>query len=251
MLRTISGLGRNHLMVVPAAARATALCELLGLMGTGAVLVDAAGGIVGMSAAAEACLDQGLMIRNRRLAAEHPRTHRALTGLIDKALERDRAPTDETVIVERHTARPLIVRAFALDRRAQSLFHPARAMVVVVDAARVTLPTEQQLSSIFGLSRGEARLATRLAAGDNLATAAQNCGISYETARKRVKGAFAKTDTRRQAELVALLISIGSIAAGVDPVRRPRPASPLPIEPAIVDPHKQAKTASPTVWPSV
>ena len=238
-------------MEVSVADRASTLCELLGLMGTGAVLVDAAGEIAGMSPAAEACLDRGLMIRNRRLAAEDLRTHRALTGLIDKALARDGAPTDETVIVERRTARPLIVRAFALDRRARSLFRPARAIVVVVDAARVTLPTQQQLSSIFGLSRGEAQLATRLAAGDNLATAAQGCGISYETARKRVQGAFAKTDTRRQAELVALLISIGAIAAGVDPVLRRRPASPRPIEPAIVDPRQQARAPSPTVWPSV
>jgi DNA-binding CsgD family transcriptional regulator len=122
-------------------------------------------------------------------------------------------------------------------------------MVIVVDAARVMLPTERQLSSIFGLSRGEAQLATRLAAGDNLATAAQNCGISYETARKRVKGAFAKTDTRRQAELVALLFRIGSISAGVDHVMRRQSTSALPIEAVLVEAHKAA-TARPTAWPS-
>src|SRR6185437_15449632 len=65
--------------------------------------------------------------------------------------------------------------------------------------------------SLFAFSHGEARLARRLAAGDMLATAAHVCGISYETARKRLKGAFDKTDTRRQSELVALLIRLGSI----------------------------------------
>jgi hypothetical protein len=48
-----------------------------------------------------------------------------------------------------------------------------------------------------------------------------------------------------------LLISIGSIAAGSDPGLRRRPAASLPIETAIVDPQKQAKTASLTMWPSV
>jgi len=198
--------------IATAADAANALCGLLDQWGTGALLLDADGEILGMGAAAAACMGEGLLIRDRRLAAADLRTNRALAGLIDDTLgRRGGTSTDDGVIVERRDARPLIVRALPLDGQARSAFHPARAMVIILDAARVMLPTERQLGSMFALSRGEARVARRLAAGDTLAAAAQLCGISYETARKRLKGAFAKTDTRRQAELVALIIRIGSI----------------------------------------
>jgi DNA-binding CsgD family transcriptional regulator len=201
-------------MIAPAPSVANALCELLGQLGTVAILVGAAGEIVGASAAAGACLGRDLLVRNARLATDDPRTHRALTGLIDRALHRDGGSIADAVVVERRNCRPLVLRAVPLDARAIPLFRPARAMVIVLDATRVPLPTEAHLGSMFALSQGEARLARRLAAGDTLARTAQVCGISYETARKRLKAAFAKTDTRRQAELVALIVRIGSIFGG-------------------------------------
>lgn len=103
-----------------------------------------------------------------------------------------------------------------------------RAIVTVLDAGRVNLPTESQLNSAFGLSRGEARLAIRLAASQTLDSAAGVCGISYETARKRLKAVFDKTDTRRQSELVALIIRIampagaGRVVAAEATLRRSR-----------------------------
>jgi DNA-binding CsgD family transcriptional regulator len=202
---------RDHRLVARAGDGADILGTLLAQLGTAAVLVDAAGGVVAVSAAARGCLGEALLIREGRLAADDPRTDRALVSLVDKALGRGRRATDETVIVERRNRRPLVVRAVPLDLRAASLFGPACAMLVVVDAACAPLPSEAQLSSLFALSHGEAQLARCLAAGDTLAIAAPACGISYETARKRLKSIFAKTDTGRQAELVALLVRIGSI----------------------------------------
>jgi DNA-binding CsgD family transcriptional regulator len=222
--------GRDHGVIAPASRGANAICDLLGQLGTAVILIDAAGGIVGISAAASASLDQALLIHNRRLAAADPRSDRALAGLIDKALGRDGGSTDGCVVVERHDSRPLMLRVLALDRPARSLFRPACAMVIVLDVARVMVPTEEQLAGIFALSRGEARLARRLAAGDTLATAAQSCGISYETARKRLKAAFEKTDTRRQAELVALLIRIGSIGGDAAHAVQRRSATPPAVE---------------------
>lgn len=193
---------------------AAVLGDLLGQVGTAAILVDGAGEIVTMNSAARACIGRDLLITQRRLAVEDPRTDRALARLVDKALGRDCRSADDSIVVERLGTRPLIVRAMPLDAPARLLLRPARAMVMVLDAACVRLPTEAQLVSLFALSPAEARLAQRLAAGDTLATAAHVCGISYETARKRVKGIFDLTDTRRQAELVALLVRIGSIFPG-------------------------------------
>ena len=78
-------------------------------------------------------------------------------------------------------------------------------------ASRAILPTESQVKSAFGLSSGESRLVICLAGGQTLQDAAHACGISYETARKRIKVVFEKTDTRRQSELIALVLRIGML----------------------------------------
>jgi DNA-binding CsgD family transcriptional regulator len=125
------------------------------------------------------------------------------------------------------------------------LFHPASAIVMLADASRVSLPTETQLKHAFGLSDGEARLVNRLAAGQTLEAAAGLCGISYETARKRLKIVFEKTDTRRQSELVALITRIGILAGAA---RAPsgdtmRPRARLPgLSPAFRQQPRQVQT---------
>jgi DNA-binding CsgD family transcriptional regulator len=67
------------------------------------------------------------------------------------------------------------------------------------------LLSEHQLKSVFGLTASEILLTLRLFAGDTLREAAQALGISYETARTKLKFIFQKTKTRRQTELILLL----------------------------------------------
>jgi DNA-binding CsgD family transcriptional regulator len=211
------------------------LCDLLQRLGTAAILVDRDGKVVGVNEAAEDCLGNGLHIRNRRLIAADPAAQRALAQLIDGSRDgcNAHAGASDQVVVARRNARPLILRTIRLDGGADSPFHPARAIVVVLDAGRVSLPTQSQLESAFGLSCGEARLALLLAAGQMLENAASLCGISYETARKRIKIVFEKTDTRRQSELVALIIRIGALS-GATPVVAGETMRPMP-PPLLID----------------
>jgi len=60
------------------------------------------------------------------------------------------------------------------------------------------------LAGLFGLTAAEAGLVARLVAGDSLSVAAAGLGIAHETARTHLRNSFAKTRTRRQAELVRL-----------------------------------------------
>ena len=59
----------------------------------------------------------------------------------------------------------------------------------------------------FGLTPAEARLALQLVAGDTLRAAAVKLSITYETARTELKNIFSKTGTRRQAELVIVIVT--------------------------------------------
>ena len=63
----------------------------------------------------------------------------------------------------------------------------------------------RDLVSKFALTPAEAKLLRLVGIGENLRNAADQLGISYETARSQLKVVFAKTDVHRQAELVALM----------------------------------------------
>ena len=95
------------------------------------------------------------------------------------------------------------------DRDRDSPMAPYRPAVCVViadpDWAR-TLSVER-LQDAFDLTEAEGRLAARLAAGEGLRAAAQSLSITYGTARARLAEIFQKTETRRQGELVNLLLT--------------------------------------------
>jgi DNA-binding CsgD family transcriptional regulator len=68
------------------------------------------------------------------------------------------------------------------------------------------MPQTAFLKNRFGLTPAEARVVLRLVSGDSLRLAAKALGIKYETVRTHLKSIFQKTGTRRQAELVIVVI---------------------------------------------
>lgn len=66
-------------------------------------------------------------------------------------------------------------------------------------------PNPRTLQKMFGLTGAETNLAMQLAKGDAPLEIAEHCQLSRTTIRTQLASLFAKTETRRQAELVALL----------------------------------------------
>lgn len=64
-----------------------------------------------------------------------------------------------------------------------------------------------KLAAQYGLTPAETKLATLIAEGMDLESAAKRLFVSVQTIRSQLKSIFAKTNVRRQAELVALLLS--------------------------------------------
>ena len=64
----------------------------------------------------------------------------------------------------------------------------------------------------------EAKLAQLLACGDSIDDVAQKLDIKMSTARTQLAAIFSKTDTRRQAKLVALLGRIAHLEKQTRPV---------------------------------
>jgi DNA-binding CsgD family transcriptional regulator len=64
------------------------------------------------------------------------------------------------------------------------------------------------LQRMFGLTMAETRLAIQMARGDVPADVARSRRLSRTTIRSQLASVFAKTQTRRQAELVTLLARV-------------------------------------------
>jgi DNA-binding CsgD family transcriptional regulator len=89
---------------------------------------------------------------------------------------------------------------------ALSTLRPAVCVVITDPDCQRPLPNDR-LQAVFGLTEAEARLGALLAAGQDLRSAAATLGITYGTARARLTEIFQKTETRRQGELVRVLLT--------------------------------------------
>jgi DNA-binding CsgD family transcriptional regulator len=93
---------------------------------------------------------------------------------------------------------------------ARDLFNGGDTLIFFTDLTAERLPGELLLVKAFRLTSAEARLASTLASGDGVDAASAKLAIGRETARTQLRAIFAKTGTRRQAELATLLSRLRS-----------------------------------------
>lgn len=89
------------------------------------------------------------------------------------------------------------------------------AFVIVSDDERGFVPDSLWLETWFGFTPSEARLVALLAAGNALEKIARQMGICITTARTHLSRALGKTETSRQAELVAKILRSASLLGSV------------------------------------
>jgi DNA-binding CsgD family transcriptional regulator len=177
------------------------LVEILGQAAGALIAADAGGRVIYASPAAEALLKaaDGLAVRDGALAAGQPAASRALLKAIGRAVQ-DGAGAG-LALPRPSGRRPLAV----LVGPAQQTGPGERlALVSIVDPEPQVVAAER-LSELFGLTLGEARVVAHLAAGYDAREIAERLGLSFHTVRTQLARALAKSDTRRQAELVALI----------------------------------------------
>lgn len=78
-------------------------------------------------------------------------------------------------------------------------------VAILRDESPVSLP-DPMLQALFGLTLAEAKLAREVMKGDGLQACARRLGVAANTARTHLNRVFDKTGTKRQAELVRLLL---------------------------------------------
>jgi DNA-binding CsgD family transcriptional regulator len=81
------------------------------------------------------------------------------------------------------------------------------ALLFAFDPESTPPITAAMVSRLFGLTEAEAELAVALCSGNTLDDAADKRGTSINTIRTQLKSVFAKTGTKRQADLVSLILA--------------------------------------------
>jgi DNA-binding CsgD family transcriptional regulator/PAS domain-containing protein len=151
----------------------------------------------------------GLALSHGTLTATDGAPAGALSDLVWRAASDDRrVASARTMLLRRPSARPpWSVTARRLEPR-HTLADSGLVVLLVEDLMRTPGQIEPLLNAVFGLTPREASLAATLARGRDLAEAAATLDITLGTAPIYLKNIFAKTHTRRQAELVGLILRL-------------------------------------------
>ena len=184
----------------------------------GIVALDGRGRVLSLNRIAASILAarDGLRLGQGGLSGLRPQDDEPLRAAFARACAATPAASTLTLPRPAHTT-PLRVVVGPVPRGATLPFaDPAPTVLLFLhDATRLPAPPERLLRQLYGLTAQEARLAALLAAGSDLAEAADSLGIARKTATGYLGQVFRKTGMRRQAELARLLAAL-PVVDGLD-----------------------------------
>lgn len=187
-------------------SRSSAEIEILTLerIGCAALLIDRHGRVGHVNRRAEALFCSEFGVCNGRLwtaaSASLARLDRFVAEL-EHAKSIGAIPTP--VIIARGGMPWLLIEAMPVTSASIEIFDGARAVLVMTDLTHLPVADTAILGLVFGLTGAEARLASAICEGHDINSIAATLGVSRQTLRGQLKTVFAKTGSRRQAELVA------------------------------------------------
>jgi DNA-binding CsgD family transcriptional regulator len=187
-----------------AIGHATQALELLSHPSIG---LDRLGHVTDINASASKLLGEDIRIVNRRVFIRDPQARRELEQLTDQlrySSENDTLITTP-IVVSRRSKRPIVIRMLPVLAAASNPFLGSRAILLLKDLDSPSRLDPELIGSVLKLTPAQARIASLLAEGKSTEEIALQQGIGLEGVRAHLKAIFARTDTHRQAELIALL----------------------------------------------
>jgi DNA-binding CsgD family transcriptional regulator len=188
------------------------MADSIGQPGREIILFSRSGRVLHAPPALEERFGDALYLRAGTLCAWNHDANERLSSAVKRATST--APPGERVarsfaLPRKHGGLPLIGQVVPLAGAAHDVFMLARAALVISDPLAKLDSASASVREWFGLTASEARMALRIAAGEQLMDIAAAENITIETARSRLKLVLAKTRTHRQAELALLISSFG------------------------------------------
>jgi DNA-binding CsgD family transcriptional regulator len=180
------------------------LLDTLEQTGMSAVLLNSAGQVLALNPAARRHVGAGIALNRDRLIAIDPRSDVELQALVQSLKPDHSRSGNRSVALARSGAPPLFahVLKFNVDNNAKST---AAGLLILTDPLVRREPSPALLAHAFGFTPAEARLASGLAQGLDLQEISELHRVSVGTLRVQLKSIFAKTQTKRQAQLAVLL----------------------------------------------
>jgi DNA-binding CsgD family transcriptional regulator/putative component of membrane protein insertase Oxa1/YidC/SpoIIIJ protein YidD len=176
------------------------------------ILLDRTGRVLSVGPGAELLMNPHFVVRAGFLKASLRQNEASLQRLIQSVLAdgalNATAPVNVAAMVRRGATR-LLVHATQLPHLDTDRFQHARAALMLVDLDAQRPPPD--LRHIFGMTRSEADIAALLASGRDIDEIAEARRTSPGTLRAQLRSIFVKTETRRQAELVGLLLRCSAL----------------------------------------
>lgn len=184
----------------------------LGCVQHPAIAIDRFGLVLDVNDEARRLFDCNLYIQNRRLMTNDRQASLSLRSLVDRLRSgSDNKPlTTEPIIMRRKGKSTVVIRVLPVHPAARSPLVGVGALLTFSVIEARPLLDQGLLRRIFGLTPAEAKLAALMVEGKSLEGAAEKLAVKRETARNQLKAIFAKTETNRQGQLVALLSSLCS-----------------------------------------
>jgi DNA-binding CsgD family transcriptional regulator len=194
--------------------RAHALELSLDHTAIGLVMIDRTGHIVFANHTANEILavGDGISRSNNMLRAISLADSVNLQAAISHAIARDeahmvRGPIRAPLLAFNRRHGPPLVAAFLPATTPTMEDGDVAAIMYLVDPQMDTAKMLSPLCRLYGLSPVETALVCHIAAGETIASTAERMHIKEPTARGYLKSIFIKTGTRRQTELVVLMLS--------------------------------------------
>jgi DNA-binding CsgD family transcriptional regulator len=103
---------------------------------------------------------------------------------------------------------PAVLHVVPVRKSARDVFNQVAAILILTKATQSPIRSNSLLQVLFDLTPMEAALAARIASAHTVEEIALEDGKTPGTVRTQLKGVFAKTGCRRQAELARLLTQI-------------------------------------------
>ena len=191
--------------------RDLAATDMLELVRDHGMALDRSGNIIWLSTTAAAFVGPELTVKSRKLIALDGALNRLLQAKIAAALV-DPTPSSHmpgsSMLVRRENSDHFLVEIVRLPLSSRDIFSKASALVFF-RPIRVNRPVDiDVLVGLFGLTPGEAKVASLVATGITAVEAATRLGIGYETVRKHLGRAYAKMGVSGQSELARIVAAL-------------------------------------------
>lgn len=178
------------------------------MLGIAAAVVRVDDDLLCHNACAAPMVEACFALSGDRAAARTPEAHDRLHAAVAAATRGDERPEGyRSVMLPRASGRPIFAHVAALDPRLAA-GGASFAALVLSDLGRAREPSAAVLQNAFGLSKSETALTLCLLQGQTLKEVARDRNTSMATVRVQLSSIFAKTNTNRQAELVALVAGL-------------------------------------------